>query len=203
MAISIDHSTLVITVQQSDCVLVAGTFYRLPTETVFRPAVNSLLSAESGMPLPNAISHNTEVTVAGVTYARFIELINGYSIQFTPNTAWSVELTESNNNLHDIASGVLVQNQVQVITTNAAGLVVSGSGVTQADKDDIENQIFARIVENGESFEQALRIMRAEAAGSIVIAGAEHRIKSADGNIDRIIATADETARTVTATDGT
>ena len=146
MAITINPATLVITVQQIDCTFVSGTFYRLPTETVFRTAVNDLLDDEAGMPLPNAISHNTEVVVAGVTYARFIELINGYSIQFTPNTQWTVELTESNNNLHDVANGVLVQNQVQVITTNSAGLqtVTSGSGLSAAQATQLV-EIYTRL----------------------------------------------------------
>ena len=205
MAITINPATLVITVPQADCVFVSGTFYRLPTEGIFRAAINNILDSEAGIPLPNAISHSTEVTVAGVTYARFIELINGYSIQFTPDTAWTVELTESNNNLHDVANSILVQNQVQVITTNAAGLitVTSGSGVTQQDKDDIENQIFARLVEGGLSYEEIIRLILSDAAGSITKVGDLHELKSMDGTKNRVTANADEDGRTVTARDGT
>ena len=134
MAISIDHDTLIITVPQADLTFVSGTFYRMDTENYFRAGVLALLDDEDHMVLEDAISHNTEVTVAGVTYARFIELINGYSVEFSPNSQWTVEVTGSNNNLHDVAAGALVQNQVQVITTNAAGLisVTSGSGLSAA-----------------------------------------------------------------------
>ena len=59
-----------------------------------------------------------------------------------------------------------------------------------------------RVVEDGETFEEALRLIRAEAAGTITRAGTTHRIKSKDGLTDRIIANADADGRTVTATDG-
>jgi len=125
VAISIDWANKIISVPQADCTLVSGTFYRLPTETVFRAAVNDLMDDDEGMAYEDPISHNTEYTVAGVTYARKIEIINGYSVQFTPDSQWSVELTESNNNLWDVENGILVQNQVQVIPTNTSGLISS------------------------------------------------------------------------------
>ena len=57
---------------------------------------------------------------------------------------------------------------ITVLESPVDGLVVAtGSGVTQGDKDDIENQIFDRIVESGFSFEALIRIMAAVAAGNI------------------------------------
>jgi hypothetical protein len=126
MAISIDWNTKVITVPQADCVLVTGTLYELDTNA-FRLAVLDLMDSE-GIPFPDPIRHNTEVTVAGTTFARTIEVINGYSIVFTPNSAWSVRLAGSNNNLFDVENGILVQNTVQVIAQNSAGLISVESG---------------------------------------------------------------------------
>lgn len=134
MAITVDHATKIITVPQADCTFVSGTFYRLPTKTVFQAAIQDLLDDEEGIVLDDIIDHNTEYTVAGVTYAPKIEVINSYQVQFTPDTAWSVELTESNNNLWDVENGVLVQNNVQVIPTNSAGLIaatLTGPQITQ------------------------------------------------------------------------
>lgn len=128
MALSIDHDTLVITVPQADLTFVSGTFYRMDTEGYFRISVIELLDDEDHMVLEDAIVHNTEVTVAGVTYARFIELINGYSVTFTPDSAWTVELINSNNNLFDVENGILNQNNVQVIPGNSAGLIVAVEG---------------------------------------------------------------------------
>lgn len=129
MAITINESTQVITVEQSDLSLVSGTLYDMDTNAVFRYAVGALLDDERYIWMDPAFNHNTEVTVAGTTYARTIELINGYSLEFSPDSQWSVRLTGSNNNLFDIESGILNQNQVQVIPTNSAGLVVT-SGVS-------------------------------------------------------------------------
>ena len=126
MAIGLDPSTRVISVPQSDLTLVTGTLYEMDTD-VFRKAVWDLLSSEPYIWMPPAFTHNSEVTVAGTTFARTLEFINSYSIQFTPNTPWSVRLTNSNNNIFDIENGILVQNMVQVIPTNSAGLIVSNA----------------------------------------------------------------------------
>ena len=123
MAMSIDWPTKVITIPQSDCTLVSGTFYTLDTEAYFRTQLMALLDDEQGIVWPNAYEHNTEVTIAGVTYARAISIINGYSVQFSPDSQWTVRLDNSNNDIWDVQSGILVQNQVQVISTNSAGLI--------------------------------------------------------------------------------
>jgi molybdopterin biosynthesis enzyme MoaB len=90
-----------------------------------------------------------------------------------------------------------------VNNTSAAGvLVTGGSGVTAGDIVDIKNAIFNEIMEGAESFAEQIRLIRAEAAGTITRSGTTHQIKSADGVTDRITATADETGRTVTAVNG-
>ena len=133
MAISIDWATKVISVPQGDLTLVSGTLYSMDTETQFRQAVNGLMDDEEGMVFVDPILHNTEVTVAGTTFARTIEIINGYSVTFTPDAQWSVRLEGSNNNIFDVENGILNQNQVQVIPTNSGGLIkVPEIGLKQA-----------------------------------------------------------------------
>ena len=83
------------------------------------------MGSEEGIVFDDALSHNTEITVAGTTLARSIEMINGYQVQFTPDSQWTVQLEGSNNNLWSVGDGILSQNQVQVIPTNSAGLVVT------------------------------------------------------------------------------
>lgn len=142
MAVSIDWPTKVITVPQSDLTHITGTLYELDTNWL-RMQLKALEASEEGITELDTHDHNTQYTVAGVTYARKIEIINGYSIQFTPNSQWSVRLAGSNNNIFDVENGILVQNQVQVIAQNSAGLqVVSvGSGVTEQDKLDIADRV--------------------------------------------------------------
>ncbi len=124
MAISINWATKVFTIPQADLTLVSGTLYEMDTEAV-RQEINAIMDNADGMAFEDPILHNTEVTVAGTTFARTIEMINGYSIEFSPNSAWSVRFTGSNNNLFDVENGILVQNQVQVISNNSAGLIGS------------------------------------------------------------------------------
>ena len=123
MTISVDWATKTFSVPQADLTLVTGTLYEMNTETYYRAAINAIMASEDGIVFQPSISHNTEVTVAGTTFARTIEQINSYSLTFTPDTQWSVRLVGSNNNLFDIENGILNQNQVQVINK---GLLSSG-----------------------------------------------------------------------------
>lgn len=132
MAMTVDWPNKIISVPQSDLTLVSGTLYEMDTETYFRDALMALADDEAGMPWPVPYQHNTEVTVAGTTFARTIEIINGYTVQFTPDSQWSVRLTGSNNNIFDIQNGILTQNQVQVIPGNSAGLQTVNTGGTLA-----------------------------------------------------------------------
>jgi len=133
MAITIDYSTYIITIQQSDLTLVSGTLYELDVNW-FRQQLNLLMASEMGIWAPTNHNHNTEVTIAGVTFARAVEVLAPYSVQFLPNSAWSVRLAGANNNLFDVENGILVQNQVQVIATNSAGLVTTTqSGLTPTE----------------------------------------------------------------------
>jgi len=122
MALSLDPATKVITVPQGDLTLVSGTLYSMNTDD-FRKDVTDLLASEPYIWMDDAFIHNTAVTVAGTTFARTIEFINGYSITFSPDTLWSARLEGSNNNIFDIEGGILNQNSVQVIPTNSAGLI--------------------------------------------------------------------------------
>ena len=134
MALTLDPATKVITIPQADLTLVSGSLYELDTNQ-FRKDVFDLIASESYIWMPDAFSHNTEVTVAGTTFARTLEFINGYSVTFE-NLLYSVRLAGSNNNIFDVENGILnASGNVTVIGQNSAGLqtVVSGSGVLPAD----------------------------------------------------------------------
>lgn len=130
MTISTNWITKTFAVPQADLTLVSGSLYEMNTETYFRQGVHEIMASEEGIVFEDPIDHNTEYTVAGVTYARKIEMVNGYSLEFTPDSQWTVRYAGSNNNLFDVENGVLVQNQVQVISANSAGLqtVASAGG---------------------------------------------------------------------------
>lgn len=140
--VSVDWATKIITILQSDLTFVSGNLYELDTDW-FRLQLKSLEDDSEGIVFERTHKHNTEVTVVGVTYARFIEIINGYSITFE-NGSYAVRLSGSNNNIFDAENSILNLNNVQVIAQNAAGLIVSvqGSGVTEQDKTDIINGVW-------------------------------------------------------------
>ena len=116
MAISVDWQTKVITVPQADLTLVSGSNYELDLNT-FRLALKALEDDEEGIPFPTTHNHNTEVEVAGITLARVIEIINGYTVTFEDG-AYSVTLTNANSNVFDVTN----PNTVNVRTVLSAGL---------------------------------------------------------------------------------
>ena len=134
MAISIDWGTKVITVTQTDTdilTLVSGTLYEMDT-LAFQQELKDLEDSEDGMAFPDTHEQALENTISGVTYVRAINIINGYSLTFSPNSQWTVLMDgASNNNFHDVGAGILNQNQVQVIPQNSAGnTVTDSSGIT-------------------------------------------------------------------------
>lgn len=128
MALSFNYLTKTISVPQADLTFVSGTFYTCDTNWL-KNQILAELGSESGIWENDIYLHNTEVgPIAGTTFARTIQIINGWQIEFTPNSQWTVQLEGSNNDIWSVGDGVLVQNQVQVIPTNSAGLIVGGSG---------------------------------------------------------------------------
>lgn len=137
MAISIDWGTKIITVPQADLTNLVGEIYELDAND-FRLELKNLEESEEGMFALDTHRHNTEVVLAGVTYSRFIEIINGYTITFEDGQ-YAINIVGGNTNISDVTN----VNQVSIRSANTAGLitVVSGSGVTEQDKSDIINPI--------------------------------------------------------------
>lgn len=128
MAITIDWGTKVISVPQADLTLISGSLYELDVDS-FRLTLKDLEDDEDGMPFLRTHNHNTEVTLAGVTFARTVEIINGYTITFE-DAQYRVRLAGANNNISDVTN----VNQVSLIVQNSAGLITvsSGSGLSAA-----------------------------------------------------------------------
>ena len=124
MALSIDWATKVITVPQADLTLVSGSIYELDVNQ-FRLDLKDIEDSEDGSVFPDTHRHNTEVTLSGTTYARTVEIINGYTVLFEDvGTPYTVKCVGANHNIGDVK----VVNQVSLIIGNAAGLIVGGGG---------------------------------------------------------------------------
>lgn len=194
MAISINHSTKVISIPKADTTLVGtnpmtGYEIRSYDEYAFMRELADYMDSEAGVTLPNAYSHNTQVTISGVVYARTLTILSPYTVTFE-NGTYQVKLVGgTNNNLLD----VLNPNSVSVIPANSAGLqqVTSGSGVTAQDKTDIITGVWTRSIESLTA-EEMLRVMAAVLAGRVSGAGTgTETFKGLNGTTNRVISTVD------------
>ena len=117
MSISVNWANKVITIPQNDLTFVESGVYELDMND-FKSWVQAEEESESGICCERIMKHNTEVSLGGVTYARTIEIINGYTVTFEDGQ-YAVNLTGANNNLAD----VLNVNQVSCRSANTAGMV--------------------------------------------------------------------------------
>lgn len=124
MAPTIDWLTKVITVPIGDLTLVSGVNYDWDIDA-FRLDLKDIEDSQQGMAHLDTHEHTGEKTLAGITYARFVEIINGYTVTL-PNSAIKVTAFGANHNIVD----VLNLNLAQLITNNSAGLV----NVTQVNQ---------------------------------------------------------------------
>lgn len=111
--ITITWGTKTINVPRSFLTFVSGTLYELDTN-LFRLALKDLEDSIEGMAHLRTHKHNTEVTVAGTTFARTIEIINGYSIEFEDGF-YSVKLIGSNNNIFDTQKAKSIKTRIETL----------------------------------------------------------------------------------------
>lgn len=156
MTVSINWGTKVISVPKADLTLVSGTVYQYDLETL-RLAIIDLEDSPAGMVNPDVMIHNTAVTLAGVTYARTIQFINGYTITFEDGM-YAVNLFGANSNIADVVN----VNQVSLRTSNSAGLTSPGSGASPTELWDL-----ADAIETGFTPRQTMRLLLAALAGKV------------------------------------
>jgi len=121
MAISVDPLTFIISVPKSDLTLVQST----PTEIYnmdlnwFRLALKDW-EDDDGITFLKTHTHNTEVSLGGLTFARVIEILPPYTITFE-NGTYAVNLIVANSNVGDRVN----VNNVSIRSQNSAGLISS------------------------------------------------------------------------------
>lgn len=162
MAITINWATRVISILKADMTQLSATRYELNVDAL-RLALKDLEDSEEGMAFPSTHVHNTTVTVGGVTLARVVEIVNGYTITFEAGT-YSVSLVGANNNIADVMN----LNSVSLRSANSAGLIAVG-----LDPNVVADAILdrANAIEAGLTPRQAMRLIVAALAGEL--SGAE------------------------------
>ncbi len=119
MALSVNWNTLVIFVPRNDLTLIqASPEVRELNVNQFRLWLKAIEASEEGQAHLDTHRHNTEVTLAGLVYARQVEIINGYTVEFEDGQ-YTVNCVGANHNISDVK----VANQVSLIVNNAAGLI--------------------------------------------------------------------------------
>jgi len=121
MAISIDWGTKVISILKTDMILIsaagAPTEIRQLSIDAFRLILNDLQGDVDGITFPTTHLHNAPISLGGVTLARVVEIINGYTVTFEDGQ-YAVNLSGANSNIADVTN----VNQVSVRSSNSAGL---------------------------------------------------------------------------------
>jgi len=120
MAITVNWPTGVISVPKVDMTLVQSTPIEIRELNIntFRLRLKDLEDDAEGQVWATTHNHNTTVAVGGVTLARVVEIINGYTVTFE-NGSYAVNLVGANSNIGD----VLNLNTVSVRAANSAGLI--------------------------------------------------------------------------------
>jgi hypothetical protein len=120
MAISINYLTRVISIPKADLTLVQSTPFEIRELDIdsFRLELKDIEDSVGGVPFVDTHRHNTAVNVGGVTLARVVEIINGYTVTFEDGN-YAVNLSGANSNIGDVVN----LNQVQIRSANSAGLV--------------------------------------------------------------------------------
>ena len=175
MAISIDWGTKVISVPKADTTLddIGPPEIRSLDVNQFRKDLNALQASELGIWADTTHTHNTQVVVGGVTLARVVELINGYTITFEDGS-YAVNLTGANNNISDVVN----LNTVSIRSANSAGLILG----------DIRDQI----VEGSFTVQQAFRVMLSALGGKVSgVTTTTEKFRNPDDAKDRITVTLD------------
>ena len=143
MALSIDWNTKIITVPRTDMTLVsASPEIRELDLNIFRLELKDIEDDE-GMPFDTTHEHIAPKTFSGITLARVVELINGYTVTFEDGL-YTVNATGANSNIADSTN----KNSVSLNTFNSAGLV--GLDALTELTSDIRRIIANRLVDNGD-----------------------------------------------------
>lgn len=133
MAISVNWGTKVIYVPQDYLTSLGGSLYELDVDQ-FRLDLKDLEDNEDGIPFPDTHRHNTEVSLSGTTYARSVEIINGYVVTFEAG-GYQVSCVGANHNIGDVMTNTTGPS---LIIGNAAGLIVTSGGSGLTPEQEIE-----------------------------------------------------------------
>lgn len=182
---SVNFLTKVVTITKADTVLVSSSpdVRSLDVTTLWQTLVD-IQDDVGSMTYPDIVSNIPPFTVAGTTFARVVQIINGYTLTFEDGP-YAVNIVGGNSNAADVNN----KNQVSVNTANSAGFV-QAAGDTAVN---IATEVMAQLVETGLSVKAALRLMTSVLNGKLSGApGSTITFRNAVADTkDRVVATVD------------
>jgi len=120
MAYSIDWAAKVVTIPKADTTFVSSSpDVRELDATVLWTNLIDIQDDEAGINFVDIVRNVPPVSVGGITLARVVEIVNGYTLTFEDG-AYAVNVIGGNTNVADVTN----KNQVSVNTSNSAGLAV-------------------------------------------------------------------------------
>lgn len=130
MAYSVDWNTLVITIPKADTTLVAAGPPEIRALSIndLWTELHAIQQSEQGIVHLDIFLRRPARTLAGVTYAPELEIINGYTLEFEDGQ-YAVNVIDGNSNVSDVQ----VRNQVGVNTANSAGFAVAAGAAATAE----------------------------------------------------------------------
>lgn len=126
MPLSIDWSTFVISVPQRYLTAIGGVFYELDVHQL-KIDLGAILANITGICFPDAYVHQAPFVLSGITYDRFIEIIDPYTIEFEDGQ-YVINCTGANHNVADVK----IPNQVSIIVNNSAGRTI----ITETEEEE-------------------------------------------------------------------
>lgn len=189
MAITITWATKTINVPKADMTLIGTSPFEIRELNIntFRLALKDLEDDEAGINFPTTHNHNTTVTVGGVTLARVVEIINGYTITFEAGaTPYAVNLVGANSNVADVTN----LNHVQIRSANSTGLIQVAT--TGTDPTALATAVWAKLLEDGYSAQQLMQLMSSTLLGKVSGVGTStETFRSAGDTANRVASTTD------------
>ena len=204
MAISVDWATKIVTVPKADTTLVSAGPPEIRDYDVFAKLWTELKAIEDdevGIPFVDTQSHILPTTLGGVTFSDGVRIINGFTVTFEAG-AYQVNCKGANHNVLDVGN----MNATALRSSNSAGLITAGSGVTAQDKIDIAETLLDRPAAiEGFSPRQMWRLISAVLFGKAAgLATTTATYRDIADTKDRITATVDADGnRTVVTRDAT
>lgn len=119
--IQVNWNSKIIYVPQDYLTPLSGSLYSLNVDD-FRKELKLIEESDEGIVFEDTHEHITEVILSGIAYARFVRIINDFTVEFE-NGSYGVVATGANHNLLDVK----VFNQVSLLTQNSSGLINNAS----------------------------------------------------------------------------